>query len=159
MLDSILPAARVRAASSSQANARIDEETEASVRRSAQSKSKIEQRLQELEQEWDIERTLEANASTLALTGVLLGALVDRRFLWLPGVVATFLLQHALQGWCPPVEVFRRLGIRTRREIDTEKYALKALRGDFADLDQTQGTAARARRALAAARKDGADEE
>ena len=27
--------------------------------------------------------------------------------------------------------VFRRLGVRTRREIDGEKFALKILRGDF----------------------------
>ena len=27
--------------------------------------------------------------------------------------------------------VFRRLGIRTQREIELERYALKALRGDF----------------------------
>jgi hypothetical protein len=40
-------------------------------------------------------------------------------------------LQHATQGWCPPVPVFRRLGIRTQTEIDHERYALKALRGDF----------------------------
>ena len=29
------------------------------------------------------------------------------------------------------VPLFRRLGIRTRQEIDAEKYALKAIRGDF----------------------------
>ena len=157
MANSIFPAAPVRAASSSEVNTQIDEEMEASVRRCAESTSSIDQRLQELEQEWDIERTLEANASTLALSGILLGALVNRRWLWLPGVVATFLLQHALQGWCPPIEIFRRLGVRTRREIDTEKYALKALRGDFDDIDQAQDSATRARRALAAARKNGAE--
>jgi hypothetical protein len=46
----------------------------------------------------------------VSLAGVLLGALVDRRFFVIPGLVAGFLLQHALQGWCPPVPVFRRLG-------------------------------------------------
>jgi hypothetical protein len=35
------------------------------------------------------------------------------------------------QGWCPPLTVFRRLGVRTRREIDLERYAIKALRGDL----------------------------
>lgn len=34
------------------------------------------------------------------------------------------LLQHGLQGWCPPLPVLRRLGVRTRGEIDREKYAL-----------------------------------
>jgi hypothetical protein len=38
---------------------------------------------------------------------------------------------HAVQGWCPPVPVLRRLGFRTASEIDHERYALKALRGDF----------------------------
>lgn len=49
----------------------------------------------------------------------------------MPAVVAGFLLQHALQGWCPPLPVFRRLGFRTQAEIERERYALKALRGDF----------------------------
>ena len=49
----------------------------------------------------------------------------------LPGIVLPFLFQHAVQGWCPPVPVLRRLGVRTREEIDREKYALKVLRGDF----------------------------
>jgi hypothetical protein len=32
------------------------------------------------------------------------------------------------------VPIFRRKGVRTRREIDAEKYALKALRGDFSNV-------------------------
>jgi hypothetical protein len=31
--------------------------------------------------------------------------------------------------------VFRRLGVRTQREIDEERYALKLLRGDFNAVD------------------------
>lgn len=81
-----------------------------------------------------MERTLEANAATIALIGLGLGTLVNRRFFMLPAVVAGFLLQHAVQGWCPPVPFFRRRGVRTAREIDVERYGLKALRGDFADL-------------------------
>jgi len=45
--------------------------------------------------------------------------------------VLPMLLMHATQGWCPPVPVLRRFGVRTRHEIDAEKYALKILRGDF----------------------------
>jgi hypothetical protein len=52
----------------------------------------------------------------------------------LSGAVLGFLLQHATQGWCPPVSVLRRRGVRTRREIEAERYALKALRGDFSGL-------------------------
>ena len=83
-----------------------------------QGEEDIDRRLEELDQEWDMERTLEVN----------------RRFFMLPAVVAGFLLQHAVQGWCPPVPFFRRRGVRTAREIDVERYGLKALRGDFADL-------------------------
>jgi hypothetical protein len=94
-------------------------------------------RIRELETEWDIERVLAANASTLALTGVLLGATVSRRFLAIPAVVLPFLLQHALHGWCPPLPLFRTLGVRTRKEIAREKYALKTLRGDFVDAESS----------------------
>lgn len=91
----------------------------------------ISERLRELDQEWDIERAIEANASTLALTGLLLGVTVDRKWLLLPGVITVFLFQHAIQGWCPPIPILRRLGVRTAAEINEERYALKALRGDF----------------------------
>ena len=96
----------------------------------------IEQRLEELDHEWDMERVLEANAATLGVAGVLLSAAAGRRFLFIPGIVTAFLLQHALQGWCPPVPLFRRLGYRTQSEIELERYALKALRGDFAWLER-----------------------
>ena len=65
------------------------------------------------------------------LVGLGLGAFVDRRWLLLPAAVAAILLQHAVQGWCPPVPVMRRLGIRTQAEIQEEIDALRVLRGDF----------------------------
>ena len=78
----------------------------------------------ELDREWDVERVLEVNASTLALTGLALGLAVNKKWLLLSGAVMGFLLQHGIQGWCPPLPVLRHLGIRTRGEIDREKYAL-----------------------------------
>ena len=116
-------------------NARIHRQTERNVADvSGLGHDAINRRLEELAHEWDIERTLEANAASLALIGLGLGTFVNRRFFVLPAVIAGFLLQHAIQGWCPPVPVFRRLGVRTAREISAERYALKALRGDFEDL-------------------------
>lgn len=115
-------------------NRRIEEQAERSVRFHARHPRGINRRLHELDREWDIERALEANAATLALAGTLLGAFADRRFLLLPAAVTGFLLQHALQGWCPPVPFFRKRGFRTAREIEIERIALKALRGDFGPL-------------------------
>lgn len=121
-------------------NARICRGIEEEIARYADAgPGAIGRRLEELEREWDIERTLEANAATVALIGLGLGALVDRRFFLLPAAVAGFLLQHAIQGWCPPVPVFRRLGFRTAAEIDEERYALKALRGDFQEAGEARG--------------------
>ncbi len=106
--------------------------TDARVARLEEGKPiELEARLDELDREWDIERLLQANASTLAMIGVALGYTWDRRFLLLPAAVLTFFAQHALRGWCPPIPVFRRRGVRTRREIERERYAIKALRGDF----------------------------
>ena len=115
-------------------NDKIRRETEASVAWYAGRPEEIDRRLAELEREWDIERTLEANGSVLALTGLTLATFSSRRWLLLPLAVVGFCLQHATQGWCPPLPLFRRLGIRTQREIDEERFALKALRGDFEDL-------------------------
>jgi hypothetical protein len=80
------------------------------------------------------------NGSVLGIVGMGLGATVHRRWFLLPAAVFGFCLQHALQGWCPPLEVFRRLGVRTQREIDEERVALKALRGDFVGLRAAEDT-------------------
>ncbi len=113
-------------------NERIRRQTEENVARYQHADgTKIEARLAELDREWDVERLLEANAATACLVGLTLGASVDRKWFFFPAVIAGFLLQHAVQGWCPPLPVFRRFGVRTASEIDYERYALKAIRGDF----------------------------
>jgi hypothetical protein len=110
----------------------------------------IEQRLRELDREWDIERTLQANGSVLAGAGVALAAKFSRWWLLLPGAVLTFCLQHALQGWCPPLPLFRRLGFRTQREIQDERTALLALRGDVEGLAGSDGDLVRVAEVLVA---------
>ena len=108
-------------------NLRIERRTEENIARYLPAgREVIRQRLMELEQEWDVERAIEANAASLGLLGIVLAVAVDRRFLVLPALVSGFLLQHALQGWCPPVPVLRRLGFRTQTEIQRERDALRA---------------------------------
>ena len=127
---------RVRANTATEINEKIDRQIMESVRfYSGMSEDKITQRIHDLEREWDMERLLETNASALAFTGLVLGVIRNKKWLFLPGIVLPFLLQHAVQGWCPPVPLFRRLGVRTREEIEREKFALKALRGDFEEID------------------------
>lgn len=147
-------ATRVPANTADEVNAAIRRQTEESIARcAAGGREAIDRRLAELDREWDIERLLEANASIASLVGLTLGATVDRKWFLFPAIVAGFLLQHAVQGWCPPLPIFRRMGVRTQTEIEQERHALKALRGDFRQVaasGEAQGTAA-AERALAAA--------
>lgn len=117
---------RVRSSTASDVNEQIDLQTDINIQQyKGKSTAEILERIQMLDKEWDIERVLEVNASSLALTGLILGLFKNRKWLFLPGIVLPFLLQHGLQGWCPPLPLLRRLGIRTRGEIDREKYALK----------------------------------
>ena len=118
---------RVPKHTSEHVNERIRRETADRLRYYSEHPDEIESRLSELDAEWDIERTLEANASALILLTVGLGAIRSRKLLVVPAAISAFLLQHALQGWCPPVPLFRRLGVRTQREIDAERSALRAI--------------------------------
>ena len=123
---------RVRRSSSPEQNQKIDQEIKENLKSYTGSDYEvIDERISELDKEWDIERTLQLNAATLAITGTILGLVVDKRWLAMPIIVTGFLVQHAIQGWCPPLPIFRKLGFRTRAEIDKEKFALKAVRGDF----------------------------
>jgi len=122
-------------------NREIEAEARERVRRFDRHRDGISRRLAELDREWDIERVLETNASSLALAGIVLGATIDRRWLALPGLVTAFLLQHAVQGWCPPVPILRRLGFRTASEIERERHALKAVRGDYAGVERLEHAA------------------
>lgn len=134
-LNHTLPATdeRVPANTAYEINLRIRRKMEQRLTQlTANDKDAITRRLLELEQEWDIERVLEANAATVVLASATLAVVEDRRWGWLTAAVGVFLLQHAVQGWCPPLPVLRRLGVRTAREINEERLALRILRGDFA---------------------------
>lgn len=146
-------ATRVPAATSPENNSRINRRTAESVRHYAENPQEISRRLEELDREWDIERALETTAASLAFTGSVM-AMRRKSWLLLPAIVTGFLFQHAVQGWCPPLPILRRLGFRTRREIDEERFALKALRGDFGPIGPGAGdsTDTMAAHALQAAR-------
>ena len=123
---------RMRRTSPPVVNERTDRTTVQRLRHYASGDAgDVDRRLRALQREWDIERVLGVNAAAIGLTGLALGIARDQRWLALTAVVLGFLAQHATQGWCPPASVLRRIGLRTRREIERERYALKAVRGDF----------------------------
>ena len=113
-------------------NAKIKEDTEARIADYAQcDKEILSNRIEKLNREWDTERVLEANAATWILISSCLGMKKDKRWFYVTGGIGAFLLQHALFGWCPPLPIIRRLGVRTPEEIQRERLALQLLRGDF----------------------------
>ncbi len=133
----MLPATRERVSTNTadEINQQIRQRTERNIMQSIAGGPKaIERRLKELDREWDIERVLETMAPTITLLGLMLSVTKSRKWLIVPAIVQSFFLQHALQGWCPPIPLLRRLGFRTLDEINEERYALKALRGDFKKL-------------------------
>jgi hypothetical protein len=135
---------RVPLHSSETDNRRIKRTMRANVAFFADHRDQIPDRLREIDEEWDIERAIEANAAVIAFAGVALAATNGRRWLALPALVTSFLFQHAIQGWCPPVPILRKLGFRTSYEIEEERRALMALRGDFGHVAESADAALRA---------------
>lgn len=126
---------RVRRHTAASVLASIDADTRASLLRCAQAQNGvIDERLRVLEREWDIDRIIETEAPIAGLVGIALGVLANRRLLVVPGVIAAMMCLFATTGRYPLSPILRRMGVRTANEIQRERYALKALRGDFAGL-------------------------
>lgn len=118
---------RVPDQTSSSSNLAIERATRYRLEYFRNHPDEISRRLRELDDEWDIERALETGSASLSLFGVVMGIARSRKWLIVPLAVQGFFLQHALQGWCPPLPLLRKLGFRTVEEIDQERAALKAM--------------------------------
>ncbi|MDF2543523.1 MAG: hypothetical protein K0S47_3241 [Herbinix sp.] len=99
------------------------------------SEPELTEKINNLNAEWDTERVLETHAAVLVIVSTILGAIWNKLWYLVTVVVGVFLLQHALDGWCPPLPCIRKMGVRTAEEINHEKIVLKMMRGDF-----TQGS-------------------
>lgn len=142
----------VRAHAPAPLNKRIDEKVEECVRHMAeQERPEMSRYLEALDREWDINRAVSVGAAALGLAGLLLARVDGRGWRVVSAVASGLLLQHGLLGWGPLAELVRVLGVRTRKEIDLEKFAIKALRGDFERVPKEGGPLARANAALVAA--------
>jgi hypothetical protein len=102
--------------------------------------AEIDNRLKELDEEWDVDRAMAAGAAGVSLLGILFGLTGRRGALLLTLVGPWLLMQHAVTGTCPAVSLIRQLKIRTRHEIENERLALKALRGDLDNVRELMGS-------------------
>ncbi len=91
----------------------------------------LTQRLDALDDEWPTDRVVGLGAAVVAATGIALAAAHSPRWLALTGVALATLAQQSLLGSSPASLALRYAGFRSSREIDVERCALKALRGDF----------------------------
>jgi hypothetical protein len=127
---------RVREHTPATVNRRIDLMTRARADEAiAQGGSAVSRRLEELDREWDIDRALITNFAVAGGAALLTGLtryatsplLLPKRKGWLYffGAQLGFLLLHGTVGWCPPLPLMRRLGVRTQREIESERLMLR----------------------------------
>jgi len=107
--------------------------TEANIAYFRENPSELDRRIVELDEEWDVGRVLQVVTSGAAVASFWMSLTKTRLFLLVPLVLAGGALHHGLTGQSPALDLARRLGFRTRDEIEEERTALKALRGDFKD--------------------------
>jgi hypothetical protein len=93
----------------------------------------IAERLEQLDHEWTTGRATKATAAVLIVAGLAL-SLLNPWWLALPVIGGAILLQYLFGRRSVTGALFHSLGLRSGSEIDQEKTALKALRGDFQHL-------------------------
>jgi hypothetical protein len=96
----------------------------------------VEDRLRELDTEWGLERALTAGLAGLGAFGLVMGLFGSRTLRLLTWVATPLLFAFSIGKWAPSAELTARRGLRTRKEIEEERYALKAWRGDFQGLGE-----------------------
>jgi hypothetical protein len=118
---------RIREHTASSVLDRIDARTARRIFRAARGgPDGLERRIAEVDKEWDVDRWLQL----VFAAGTMVSSVKGRKsVIWRAILHAQqgFLMLDAMVGWCPPVEVLRRIGIRTQKEIDTERAVLVEL--------------------------------
>jgi len=94
----------------------------------------IETRLRKLDNEWSVGRMVKATTGVLILGGLLLTLIVNPWFALMLALGGIMLAQYLIARHSWLGEMFRGVGFRTSCDIDHERIALKALRGDFRHL-------------------------
>ena len=90
---------RMRGSTPKPLNSKVDQEIKEHLKEYSDAEYEaIDQRLNELENEWDVERALILTSASNVLVGLALGVFVNRKWFALSAVSASFLFQHSLQG-------------------------------------------------------------
>jgi hypothetical protein len=105
--------------------------TEANVAYYRDNPEGLGRRLVELDEEWDVNRVLQVVASAGTVAGFWFSMTKSKLWLLVPLVLAGGALHHGLTGRSPAEDLARRLGFRTRNEIESERRRLQEL--DSAD--------------------------
>jgi hypothetical protein len=87
-------------------------------------------RLRQLDREWDQDQALQFGAAVIGFLGAVLSLTLSSAFILLPAFAFATLVQYLVQGWCPPLALLARAGLRSGTEIDRERYALAASVGE-----------------------------
>ena len=109
----------------------VEKEIQDKINHYYHDQEEITGRLAELDEEWDIQRVVQLEGTALTIAGVILGLTVNKKWLALSLGASVILLNAIAKNWTTPMPILRKFGFRTRVEIEKEKYALKAIRGDF----------------------------
>src|SRR5689334_10836056 len=109
---------RVRAHASKKANAHLDRKTEANLQRASKEPEFAARRMAELEREWDLDRAICLAFAGMRAAALVLGLRRDRRWRYPLAAQVGSLILYASLGWSPQAFVLRRIGFRTKQEID-----------------------------------------
>jgi hypothetical protein len=99
----------------------------------------LDERIQALEDEWDLEKAGAVLLSGAGVLGLVMGLIGSRHWRLLAWAAVPLLFLHGRGQWKSAEGLLRPLGFRPRRDIQEEKYALKAMRGDYGDHGRSDG--------------------
>ncbi len=124
-------AQRVQANTPERVQQALDQQLQENIARcAANGPVAVQQRLEQLDREWNLERFIETEAPMMIMLGAGLGITHDKRWLALSAFAASMVLMHSFQGWYPLMPLLRRLGVRSQDEIEEERMALRVLGGE-----------------------------
>ena len=79
-----------------------------------------------LDREWDIDRAILVPFAFMGVAALLLARRGKRLYRVPLGAQVAAMIAYATVGWCPPAAILRRLGFRTRQEIEAERLGMIA---------------------------------